>query len=241
MLGLLDLPSPALSLIDGLLTRFLPPIGRIVLWAAIGAIVSMELYRLLSPQAQISRIKQDLLRVQQQLNDFDGPFEEAWKYIRRMLSLASRRVLIVFPATLIASLPVLILIIWTDAHYGKSFPPPGQAIAVQIGGDYRGRWVDTGNGAAPKAEVMDAAGRQIAEVAVPKPIRTVHKLRWWNILIGNPAGYLPDDAPFDWVDFALPQQQFFSSGPEWLRGWEPIFFASLLFFAMTLKIVRQID
>jgi len=241
VLGLLDLPSPVLSLIDSVLAPVLPPLGRIILWAAIGALVSMELYRLLSPQQQITEIKRELLLTQRQLNEFDGPFEEAWTYIRRMLSLAFRRVMIVFPSTLIASLPVLVLIIWADAHYGKSFPPPGQAISVHITGDYQGRWVDTGDGAPPKAEVMDGTGRRVAEVAVPKPVKTVHKLRWWNILIGNPAGYLPDDAPFDQVEIALPQQQFFSSGPDWLRGWEPVFFASLLLFALTLKIVRRIE
>lgn len=239
-MALLDLPSPVLTAIDGWLV-FLPPVARLVLWGGLGALLSMELYRLLSPQKRIAHIKQKLREVQVRLNDFDGPFEEAWIYIRRLLSLAVGRVLLVFPATLIASLPLLFLLVWADARFGESFPPPGETVSVSVPGDFQGRWIGRDDGAEPVAEVTDTAGNRIAEISFPAPASTVHKWTWWNLLIGNPAGYLPESAPFDRVEVALPRQQFISVGPGWLRGWEPVFLLSTFLFALALKYVRRIE
>src|SRR5690606_10223294 len=114
-MGLFDLPSPFLSLIDGWLGNFLPAWVRVLLWAALGAFVSMELYRLASPQKRIAGIKAALRQAQERVSGFDGEFEDAWPLIRRMLSLAFRRVALVFPATILASLPLLFVILWLDS------------------------------------------------------------------------------------------------------------------------------
>src|SRR5690606_28097841 len=85
-MGLFDLPSPLLSWLDGELARFLPTAVLVALWGAAGGLVSMELYRLLSPQQRIAHLREKLAHAQAYLNDFDGPFEEAWRHIRRTLS-----------------------------------------------------------------------------------------------------------------------------------------------------------
>jgi len=240
-MGILDLPSPLLSRIDLWLTDFLPPLVKLMLWAAIGALISMELYRLLSPQKRIAQLKLALQRAQRRVIEFDGDFAEGWPHIRRMLSFALRRVAIVLPATIIASLPVLVFIVWLDQQYGGSFPPPGEAVGVEVSDGYSGRWVDDGLGATPRAEVRDAAGTPIAEIPVTKPTPVIHKWRWWNTLIGNPAGYLPDELPIEQVVIALPRQQILPVGPDWLRGWEVVFFAALTLFALAFKTVRRIQ
>lgn len=238
-MGLLDLPSPLLTAIDGWLT-FVPPAVRIAMWGAVGAVLSMELYRVLSPQKRIARMRQELKEAQARLDTFDGPFPEAWRHIRRILSLAMGRLLLVFPATLIASLPVLFLLVWADTRYGDIFPPPGQSVSVQVAGDFRGRLVDASD-PTPTAEVTDPAGNHIAGIPLSAPVSTIAKWQWWNLFVGNPAGYLPGNAPFDRIEIALPRQHFIAIGPDWLRGWEPIFFASTLLFAMALKFVRRIE
>lgn len=238
-MGLLDLPAPALSAINSWLAQFLPSVVLLLFWAALGAFLSMELYRLFSPQKRIAKIKLAFEQTRRHVAAFDGEFEEAWPHMRRMLSLALQRVALVFPATIVASLPLLIGIVWIDGQYGSMFPPSHATVNVTVPGDFQGRWVET-NGGAPHAQVVDRDGRPLADIVVTKPVSVIHKRVWWNTLIGNPAGYLDDTLPFDRIDIALPRQQVLSFGPSWLRGWEAIFFAAMVLFALAFKTVRRI-
>ncbi|RWA72598.1 hypothetical protein [Mesorhizobium sp.] len=238
-MGLLDMPSPVLSALDNWLTPVLPSSAKLVLWAALGAFLCMELYRVLSPQKRIAEIKLAYARTQQSVADFEGEFQEAWPLLRRMLALALRRVALVFPATIAASLPLLLVVIWLDSRYGDVYPPPDASVGIKVSGDFKGRWVNLGNGV-PHAQIVDRAGAAIADVPVTQAVSVIQKWRWWNVLIGNPAGYLPDDLPFDRIDLGLPRQQVLAVGPAWLRGWEGIFFAATILVALMLKSVRGI-
>ena len=73
-----------------------------------------------------------------------------------------------------------------------------------------------------------------------EPVSVVHQRRWWNALIGNPAGYLPSPGDVDVVELDLPQPEFLPLGPEWLRGWMPLFFAIVLAFSLLLKFVWRL-
>lgn len=238
-MGVLDLPSPYLTAVDDWLAHFMPAAMTLVIWAAAGSVLCMELYRLTSPQKHIAEIKLALERSRRQVAEFDGEMEEAWPHIRRMLSLAMHRVAITFPATIVASLPLLLVIVWLDNRYGDAYPPPGVPVSVQVAGGFEGRWVN-GDGGPPRAAVVDRGGAPVAEVPVAEPVSIIHKRRWWNALIGNPAGYLPDNLPFDRIDIALPRRQVLSVGPAWLRGWEPTFFVALILFSLGFKTVRGV-
>lgn len=239
-MGLLDLPSPVFALIDGWLSGALPPLGRLLVWAAVGAVLSIELYRAASPQRQIARVRRVLGHMQQRMIGFDRAFSEEWTLIRRMFRLALRQVALVLPASVLASLPVLLCVIWIDTHYGTSYPPPGTHVSVRVPGEFEGRWIE-GPQAGPRAAVFDPAGSPVAEVPIPAPSRHVGKWQWWNALVGNPAGYLRNDMPVDRIDIALPRQQFLPFGPDWLRGWEPAYFGTLMLFALAFKTIRRIE
>lgn len=240
-MGLLDLPAPLFAWIDGQLLGFLPPIGRLIVWSAVAALGSMELYRVLSPQARIKAVEFQVRETQQRLGDHEGSFEDAWLLIRRMLGLAFGRILLVLPATLAASVPLLALIVWLDGAYGRAVPPPGEPVSVHVPGEFRGRWIAGTSRTPPHVEIVNGNGRTIADVAVAAPVPVIHKHRWWNFAIGNPAGYLPHDAPVERIEIDLPRQEFLSLGPEWLRGWEVGFFVALTLFALGFKVVRRID
>ncbi len=239
-MGLFDLPAPLFNYLDRTLLGFLPASVHILIWAAIGAFLSMELYRVLSPQAKVAQLKLELQEVQAKVADFDGEFPEAWPMLKHMIGLALQRIVAVLPSTLIASLPLLCIVVWLDSAYGYSFPPQGQAVQVEPPAPYTGKWVDTGAGL-PHAQVLNSGGQVVADTPVHAAIPVLHKWQWWNALLGNPAGYLSKDAPVDEVRIALPAQTIFNIGPSWLRGWEPSFFLAVLLIALTLKWVRQIE
>jgi hypothetical protein len=238
MMGLLDLPAPLFAAFDRLMGAALPPIARLAVWALIGAVVSMELYKLLSPQARIAELRTELETAQRKVSGFDGEFAEAWPLIRRMLSLALKRIGVILPGTVIASLPVLALIIWLDTAYGHAFPPAGAPVAVDVAKPFTAKWQD--GGAEPHALVFNG-DQMVVDQAIAAAVPVVSKRHWWNMLIGNPAGYLDREAPVDDIAMVLPARQLVAFGPAWARGWEPVFFAAIILFAFALKRVRRIE
>ncbi|MEG6509381.1 hypothetical protein V6C03_10400 [Methyloligella sp. 2.7D] len=239
-MGLFDLPSPVFDYVDGALLGTLAPALRIVIWAALGALLSMELYRVLSPQAKAKALKLELREAQQKVASFDGEFEDAWPLIKRMLGLAFKRIFLIFPSTLIASLPLLFLVVWLDSSYGHRFPEFGEPASVEAPAPFEGKWIDRGEDGTPRAQVLDK-GKVVVDTPLKAAIPVVHKWHWWNLLLGNRAGYLTGDAPIEQISIGLPQRDIFTTGPDWVRGWAPAFFLAVLLFAMTLKWIRRIE
>jgi hypothetical protein len=131
--GWLATVSRPLSWADGELVRFLPPLARLVLWGALGAFVSMELYRRVSPQARIKAVEADVQEIRRRLDRHEGSFGEGWSLVRDMLSLSARRIVLVGPAAVLASLPLLVIVIWMASAYQG-------ARVLEIGPAWVGGW-----------------------------------------------------------------------------------------------------
>lgn len=101
----------------------------------------------------------------------------------------------------------------------------------------------TGPAAKQKAEVVvtDERGGPVEWLTLEAPVPVLHKWIWWNLLLANPAGYLPDDGPVERVEIALPRQEHFTVGPSWARGWELGFFLSLMLTALGAKFAFRIQ
>lgn len=240
MPGLLDLPAPLLQWLDDRLTTILPAPLAVALWGAVAAVLSLELYRVTSPQKKIDRIRHDARTAQQQLADYDGEFEGAAPLIRRMLALSFKRVMIVVPATLVAALPIVVLLAWLSNSYGHRFPNPGEDVAVDVPPPLEGRWLSGAEAAPARVQALEPDGRLILDFSVSDPVPVLHKRVWWNWLIGNPAGYLPDDVPFDAMTLEVPRNELLHVGPSWLRGWEAVFLPVLFVTALAYKSARRI-
>lgn len=233
--GLLDVPAPLYGAFDRALTVILPPPARLVVWGVLGALVSVLLYRALSPQRRIAAAKARLLALRRQLDAHDGTFEQALPLLRAHIGASLRHVWLVLPATVLASLPVLTLLIWLAGTYGHRLPEPGQGPPVKVapaGLDVR--WQDR----PPQVTVLDK-GRTVAQVPLTAPVTRVEKRRWWNALVANPIGYLPSDGPVRRVHIALEPRRYLDFGPDWLRGWAALFM-SVLFAAslLTQRLAR---
>jgi hypothetical protein len=240
-LGLFDLPAPLLQWIDDRLTAVVPVPLSITMWAVLCGVVCLELYRVASPQERISRIKRDAREAQQELAAYDGEMEGAWPLMKRMLGLSLKRVGIVIPATLVAAYPVVALLLWMSSAYGHTFPLRGESVAVEVAAPLQGRFIESSDRSPPRVEAREPDGDVILEVPLAAAVPVLHKWVWWNWLMANPAGYLPEDAPVDEVRIDLPRRELHPLGPPWMRGWESIFLPVLFIAALTYKIVRRID
>jgi hypothetical protein len=238
--GLFDLPAPLLDWIDELLTAFLPVPAAILFWSVIGAVLCLELYRICSPQARIATIRQEAGAAQERLSSFEGEFGDAWPLIRNLLGLSLRRVALVLPATLIGAYPVVALLIWLSNSYGYALPEPGEDVVPAVSAPLAARWLD-GNGAEPaRIQALQPDGEIALEVNLVAASPVIHKRAWWNWLVANPAGYLPDDAPVDEIRTGLSRREMVAAGPSWVRGWEAVFLPGLILAALVYKHVRRI-
>lgn len=121
------------SSIDSTLMRVLPTPLRVVLWAAVAAFVSMEIYRMLSPQDRIRRLEERIARAHASLDAHEGSFSEGWAVVRETLHLALKRVGLVAPAAIAATLPLFVVVLWMSTTYGNER-------LLGFGPSWAGRW-----------------------------------------------------------------------------------------------------
>jgi hypothetical protein len=242
-LGLLDLPAPLFSMLDTALATFAPPLVRIVLWAVAGAAASMLLYRAISPQARIAEGKRRLAEARRELDAYEGELGDAGPLITRMLGIALRQVGRTTLPAVIASLPVLALLVWLSTAYGHRYPEPEATPAVTVEPDrFQARWL--GRPAPeqpPRVGITDGDGETVTEIALTEPVPVIHQHRFWNYLIGNPAGYLPEQSVVQAVHVALPSRDYLPFGPDWLRGWVVPFFVVLVTASIAIKVIARIE
>lgn len=243
-MGLLDLPAPLFAWVDGLLGGLASPSLRLVLWGLIAAALSMGLYWLLSPQERIARAKAEATAARRALDGFDGDFRQAGPLMRRAIGSAVGQLgLVAWPA-LVGSLPVLALLAWLSTAYGHTLPATRADVAASASSQpLEARVVPAPAAGAPERQivvVLDQRGRAVQEVALSAPVPVIHKRKWWNVLIGNPIGYLPDDGPLGRIELDMPHRQYLPIGPDWLRAWYVVFFGSLLGGSLAIKVAARI-
>jgi hypothetical protein len=246
--GLLDLPAPVFAALDRLLSGVAPPTLRLVLWGVVAAVVSMGAYWLLSPQTRIAQAKADALAARRALDAYDGELAGAWPLMGRLLRTALRQLgLVTWPA-LLGSLPVLALLAWLSTTYGYAFPADGADIPVRTTPPAGAAQVQTveaeaqgGADLGRQLVVLDESGNVVERFLLSAPVPTIHKRQWWNTLIGNPIGYLPESSPLEWIELGLPQREYLPLGPTWLRAWYVVFFGVLLAASLAIKIGARIE
>ncbi|HET6161638.1 MAG TPA: hypothetical protein VFE34_25080 [Dongiaceae bacterium] len=239
-MGLLDLPAPLFDLMDRSLLGLLPPLARLVLWAILGAILSLLIYRWLSPQRRIAEVKAAAQNARHRLNAHDGDLESALPLMRQSMALALRQLGLVLPAALIASLPVIALLVWLDGAYGHQLPDGRQTppVVTVEPPSYSAQWQPSGTGG--QIELREQGGAQVARLTLAAPVTRIEKRHWWNLILGNPAGYLPEQSPIDSVTIALPEHQYLPVGPEWLRSWFTVALTALFITSIFIMRIARI-
>jgi hypothetical protein len=244
--GLLDLPAPLFAGLDTLLSGLAPPTLRLALWGVIAAALSMGAYWLLSPQTRIAQAKADALAARRALDAYDGELTAAWPLMGRVLRTALRQLGLVTSPAVLGSLPVLALLAWLSTTYGHSFPADGAVVPVRTtpqAGAAQVQRVQTDASAQAGHEVLvlDEAGNVVERFLLSAPVPAIHKRQWWNALIGNPLGYLPDSSRLEWIELGLPQREYLPLGPSWLRAWYVVFFGVLLAASIAIKVAARIE
>jgi hypothetical protein len=250
-MGLLDLPAPLYSAIDGLL-GFMPMLPRLVVWSILTGILSMLLYWLCSSQGKVEAAKLRAIAGRNAMSGYKGTeFDEMWPLAKESLAASGKHFLIVLVPAVLSSLPALTLIVWVSNHFSYTLPAAGTEISVQstptmsLAGlapaaaeadSYTVVWPD----AATPVTVFSNADEALVTLPLAAPVPVVHQRLWWNSLIGNPNGYLPASSTVQEIRFGLPHVEYLSFGPAWARGWELSYFLILILCSLGIKVAFKI-
>jgi hypothetical protein len=255
-MGLFDLPAPVFGVIDDVLAFVLPSFLRLCVWGIFAGLLTMLLYRRLSNQEKIGLLKSEQKEAQKDIAAFDGEFDELMPMIRKTLGLGFRQLGLALGPALLASLPIIFVIIWVAGQFGYSSPAPGETVHITASPARSGqslRWTpaegvtDSEEGwhvswPASGQTVQLAQGDQpLLSLPLPAEVPVIHKKQWWNSLMANPIGYLPDTVDTDLITIGLPPQTIIPFGPGWMQGWMFTFFMVFLISSLGFKFILRID
>lgn len=257
-MGLFDLPAPLFDIINTVLTSLLPPLFRLIVWGVLAGWLTMLAYRYFSNQEEIAGLKA-MQRVQQKnIAEYDGEFSGLMPLIRNTLALGFRQLGKALGPALLATLPVLSIVIWVAGEFGHVFPSAGSEVAFHIepsgsevhwsssaqarmeDGGWLVTWPVSGQTLTMNEGAIIEPGPPLLMLPLEHAIPVIHKKRWWNVLVANPLGYLPIDGHAEVINIDLPELELIDFGPAWVRGWKLSFFTVFLLASLWSKYVLRL-
>lgn len=253
--GLLNLPDPLYGGMNGPLEALLSPVGALIVWSLLCALAVLFVYRLLSPQAKLRIFKQRMRQIQSELAKDADDLPRILRLSGENIKIALKRFLYTLLPTLIAILPLLSLTSWINSQYGYQVPEAGRVIELNVIPEDAELQVQCLPADEPPAvsrqvvadsdmtglAVLDLDGTQLAEMHMPPPSSSVSKKVWWNVLLGNPMGYLPENAGIEHIAYNFPRRELIPAGPHWMRGWEFVFLLGMTIFSILLKLKFKVE
>lgn len=253
-MGLFDLPAPIFGAIDGVLALAMPPVLRLIIWGILAGWLTMIVYRLFSDQEKIRALKALQKGQQKDIAEFDGEFAELMPLIRHTLALGFRQLGFTLGPALLATVPVLFIVIWVAGEFGFTTPGAGAEVLLTVepaSSDIHwssttevkiseNGWVINWPSQGQTLTIRDDH-QPLLVLPLEHDIPIIHKHRWWNLLVANPLGYLPQDGKTDVINVDLPEAVIIGFGPGWMRGWMFSFFFAFLLSSIAFKLLLRLD
>jgi hypothetical protein len=248
----------ALSYLDGLMAGAgLAAEARLIVWGIVGGAAVMGLYALVSPQQKLAAVQREANEARQAMLQHEGDLKEGWALMGRSIALALKRLALAVGPSLLAGLPVLVLLIWMSGVYAHRLPQAGTRVGVEVRGvetsavhwrptdaatlneqqqRWRVRWPSAGEAVTLTAD----AGRPVLRLPIRAPAARVTPPRWWHGLFAPPGGVLPEDSRVTAVHVDLPPRALWPGAPGWLQPWWVTFLGAVPVTALTVKLAFRI-
>jgi hypothetical protein len=214
----------------------------------------MGLYALASPQRRLKALANQTAEAQKALKVYDGEFAAALPLIRKLLATSMARLVLVLGPSLLAGLPVILVLLWIDDRYGAVVPHAGAEVTVVTsppGGSLtwapaaaaaalpEGGWKLSWPGPGESVRLLDAAGAELLTIG-NAGAATVTQRSWWHPLFARRAVTLPSTAPIDAVTFGFPRREAVAFGPAWARGYLAMFIGVVCVASLFVKLAFRI-
>lgn len=248
---MINLFFPLLHKLDAWLLVF-PLVVRVVIHGLLCGVCAMALYRLLSNQRAIARLKAEARELRSSMLRIDQDPSVYAQAMRRNLAVAFALLGRALPPALLAAVPTLIVSCWLAAFHGYALPESG-AVPIQVDPPLRDFVIQPAIMAAPgqalaltadrsTAVVLYAAGQRVYQGRpFNPPVTTLAKRGWWNAVLETVNGYLAPDAPIREIRLRLSRKRLVPGLPDFLAGWETPFFLGLFVAALGLKFALRIE
>ncbi len=247
----------ALTYIDGLLAVVLTDLLRVSLWGLLCGLLSMWLYAVISPQKRLLELREEAATLQKRLSAYEGALGGATKLIRQHLTVAFQRLGLALAPSLLAGLPVIVVILWLGDSYSVSLPKSGDWQPVDVapldakitcipseairGSELDGCWLVQWPSAGQVVGIYDGAGTQLMQLPPKKPHTNICQRDWYHSLMTRQLDCLPADTAVEEIRLDLPEREFIPYGPPWLRSWLFLFFAATTVTALFAKCAFRIS
>ncbi|MFV1966824.1 MAG: hypothetical protein ACC628_15470, partial [Pirellulaceae bacterium] len=252
MNGLVNIFFPLFNAADRWVSALgLGPVPRMGMWGIVSGATAVGLYALLSNQARIRSKKATICSFREKIREFDGgDLGEVLRLSRQNVAHSCGLLALVVLPTVGAAIPVIAVLCWVETTFAYASLRPGDTVAVTFAprtanvrvhpGD-AGRWVRPGTmdlvvPAGHAVRFEDASGVVLFDNTLSTPASPViQPYRWWNVLIGNEAGYLPADTAVDEIRFHFRRRTILQGMPRWLSTWEFPYFLAMTVTALSLR------
>ncbi|QKK02404.1 MAG: hypothetical protein HND55_06925 [Pseudomonadota bacterium] len=261
-LGILDWPGIVFGWINELLLFVLPLPVTLIFWAFVSGWATMWVYRAVSNQDKLAALKPQVKVVQNKLRRYDGEFSGLIPLISENFRLSGRHIGLAIGPAIVAGIPVLFVLVWASNEYGTYFPETGAPVNVEVVSDQverdadNWRWHDTEAKHLPSAvdeplrwrigwpeqtaRLTTADGQTAVALPPDEPAPILHKRKWWNLLIGNPAGYLAAGNPVESIRMDLPTHDMLPFGPGWARSWLFVYLVVVVIVSLGYKFYWKV-
>ena len=247
----------ALTFIDGLLSVVLPDLVRIGAWATLCGLSSLWLYAAISPQQRLRELRDESATLQKRLSTYEGEFAGATMLIRRNLMVALKRLGLALAPSLLAGLPVIVVIFWMADTYSVTLPKSGEWLAVdatppdaaitcnpaeavrnsELDGSRLVRWPSAGE----VDGIYDGAGTQVMQLPLKTPRANLRHRDSYGSLMARQVECLPAQTAIKEIHLDMPVREILHFGPPWMRSWLFPFVAVTLCTAVCAKHVLRIS
>ena len=253
-MGLLNIIFIPLSWFDKIFALIFSPIIRLLLWGIAASFSSMSIYSRMSHQDKLSYIKNEISQTKKALLKYDGEFSGACHLIKKNLLLSLKQIRYQLLPTFLGAVPFIILLIWVGNTYSYNLPNHGSliqirtypsgvnmisndnALLISLNTTFDIPWPNPEE----PIKITDSGNQAIATLPLKYPIPILHKYKLWNILLGNPNGYIPKISPVNKIEIKLPQKVYINSKWKWIRSAEFIFILSAFICSLLIKLIFRI-
>lgn len=247
-MGFFDLPSPLFSLVSRFLVPFLPETGIITIGACFASCFSMAVYLLLSPQKRLAVLKQHIVDTRMNIAGHHEEFGSVVKLGAQLLSLTLKQVLMTSGPAVAAALPVIFIYVWMSNTFTLDLPDNGMVkvslfpqncaarLVTELGRPQKnGTWFVPWHSLGSHLQIVDGIGQTVVNSDTNAYVSILHKRKWWNLFLGNPAGYIENSSTLERVEFDFKRLEYFCFGPSWLRGWKGLFLGVTFSLSFAVK------
>lgn len=232
----------------------MPLFLRVCIWGIVAGLIAIMLYKVTSNQAKITTLKKDIKTILNQLLKEDNDESEFFSLTMKNLKYSFKLVVFSFIPAFLSTIPVIIIMLCVQTYHSYALPEGNGRILVTTTPEVESIKVEPAKivKTTSKNNIKIVPSKETITITIKDepvfegnvfdpPVSIIEKYQWWNILIGNPAGYISNSAPIEAITFHFKRKKLFNSPTNWVNGWELTFFLSVFVSTLLAKIILKIQ